>query len=1005
MTEDVQSYLGEVTMASLISDEHLELALVDQRERMRHFLKKRPAEDTLDGLHRPKKRHRRSAMQVGCHMHSVFSGWLPAGAFHFQIPAEKDKRLPAILWPRCTLVPDQGADNVALSSHWNRKLGLNVDFPFDVHCHGLHNDITNGIAAGGLGDHLQLSLVRLNCSSSPWGEATRWKQANEQLTETFTFEDDRQDVAWQELLPCMLKDPHGADFVSSADPSYDYREYVKAGNHPFINKGEKVVKNRFVKVIRALREESQHPTLRKYGWLKCCVEMDMLGSRRFAELSRQQQLSHLRGTSRHRDTPVDAALRKACANQMVVSLMSYMADDTVPKDKIIVSSATPWEQQFGKTNAELRSVNNSRPYTVRMLNGEFLLICEQTFGQLSDVGQLEYCEFTLPANADVETLDPVSLAKENELAEDFRGCTEGIVGARFKRMAKFLLSWSSRCAFFTEDSEKTQTEINVMRNDHKNYEDILKPQVARVPGIQAVLHRSPWDTMPELQVFEVLRDAGFKISAPVGDFFRQATNVVLQEQIAEDCFNVIKREVSYQNKVGSLQTDFANLIKSQTASVKHNYKEVVMPQVPVGHALALPKEAYRVRYHTMPRDLLQISGHKQAVDYFNPGATDVTLPYADFPFVDKVISQDEVDHLGNAWLGAACVPLCGFVLRHKSPDGDGPGPWVLPLAHFKDGAFVGWPMQERRVPFSDIFYFRHMTGVKDIRDYFHSLVQPDNWQAMQVVSKSPASIVKEHGRGKSRLLVGGACIQLVQNGPIGDFLEVFADLAFGNMNKTWMSRLCKLKGIAEAPSDTLETLESAVRKFRSGLSDVDVMQRLSKRMVCPWVGEHNAITTFLDVEDSHLLFTHEDHLNFTGLKNKCRAGMDQTNAFQKSWQKRATELKIFPPAVPVPKAKTKAKGKGKGGAGGGGDPPRAPPEGDLQHSDLKPYCPPGGFIWRGNHAGCWASHYPPFRRYSASWHAYGHRESALMCLRSLWKHHHDLRGEELSACPIVGLFT
>ena len=196
----MQSYLGEVTLASLMSDDALDMTLDDRRERMRHFLQRKPEEDLLGGLHRPKKRHRRSAMQVGCHLHSVFKGWAPEAAFQWQVPVETEKRIPAIQRPCGSLVPDQGADNVSLANRWSRRLHLNIDWPFDVHCHGLHNDILLGIQAGGKHDHLQLSLIRMNVSCSPWGEATRWKQANEQLQETFDFSSHRSDLAFQETL-------------------------------------------------------------------------------------------------------------------------------------------------------------------------------------------------------------------------------------------------------------------------------------------------------------------------------------------------------------------------------------------------------------------------------------------------------------------------------------------------------------------------------------------------------------------------------------------------------------------------------------------------------------------------------------------------------------------------------------------------------------------------------------------------------------------------------------
>ena len=48
---------------------------------------------------------------------------------------------------------------------------------------------------------------------------------------------------------------------------------------------------------------------------------------------------------------------------------------------------------------------------------------------------------------------------------------------------------------------------------------------------------------------------------------------------------------------------------------------------------------------------------------------------------------------------------------------------------------------------------------------------------------------------------------------------------------------------------------------------------------------------------------------------------------------------------------------------------------------------------------------PPFKRGSFSWHAYGHRESAVLALRDCWRKYLALEGKEEEDCPIVGLFT
>ena len=163
----------------------------------------------------------------------------------------------------------------------------------------------------------------------------------------------------------------------------------------------------------------------------------------------------------------------------------------------------------------------SRPYTIRMLDGECLRVCEETSLQLSDVEQLQYCEFNLPANVDIAALSEVQIAKDDEVAATFAAICDGINVARFRRLAKFLLSWSSRCAYFTTHSDKAVDEVQDMRIDYDNYEEVLKPSALTVPGVKDILCRSPRETMPEQQVYEVVRYAGFYIPREVGEFLTQ----------------------------------------------------------------------------------------------------------------------------------------------------------------------------------------------------------------------------------------------------------------------------------------------------------------------------------------------------------------------------------------------------------------------------------------------------------------------------------------------------
>ena len=73
---------------------------------------------------------------------------------------------------------------------------------------------------------------------------------------------------------------------------------------------------------------------------------------------------------------------------------------------------------------------------------------------------------------------------------------------------------------------------------------------------------------------------------------------------------------------------------------------------------------------------------------------------------------------------------------------------------------------------------------------------------------------------------------------------------------------------------------------------------------------------------------------------------------------------------------------------------------------LKPFVPPGGYIWKGRKSRNWSGHYPPFQRHSASWAMYGMTGSAVVVLRELWRRHAEANpGLEMPKdCAVGNLF-
>jgi hypothetical protein len=169
------------------------------------------------------------------------------------------KRLlePAITWPRLRVTGDQGPDQVCGSGFMARVLKMNVEVWWDL-SHAAHNDVHNGIAYCGLYGHLVLSLIRLNIVNGPWAEDMWYKAIINVLDQILNREGStwRDQELFKEFLAEMLEEEGGSDLKQYPDGPDRLWERLKS-DHPFRRKGAKVVLNRFMEVVRKLREHQR----------------------------------------------------------------------------------------------------------------------------------------------------------------------------------------------------------------------------------------------------------------------------------------------------------------------------------------------------------------------------------------------------------------------------------------------------------------------------------------------------------------------------------------------------------------------------------------------------------------------------------------------------------------------------------------------------------------------------------------------------------------------------
>lgn len=427
-----------------------ELALVQEsrRERQRAFLKRKTPEGGVKAQDwRPRKRHRKSAWQWLCALHNQMTPLVPKGINYFCQAEQAQEREPPLKWPRLSISPDQGSDGLSAICYMVHHLRCNVDVAFDA-SHACWNDLLAGIKCAHLYDHLLLSMIRLNVPCGPWSEDMRYKQCVQGVQELLSTEGPGSCPLFQAFLPDMLAEAAGNDLRQHPDPAGAMWRRL-AEENPFSRKGCKVVLGRFMDVLRKSKAELAHFHQRRFMYLYVALEADMMAGSNFAKLALSK--AQPKGTDAKRESNEEAALRKACANQLVLATMFMLDPDTEMIEWLLVVTTEAWEDWHSRQNRTLRSCADSLPWLQDELRGNFLRTAVSCFQPLANELALQRCLFILPHPGWTPPQAGGILERENDMAGYMAHLVLGINFARLRRCAWMLLGWSSRSALFLTD--------------------------------------------------------------------------------------------------------------------------------------------------------------------------------------------------------------------------------------------------------------------------------------------------------------------------------------------------------------------------------------------------------------------------------------------------------------------------------------------------------------------------------------------------------------------------
>lgn len=416
--------------------------------------------------------------------------------------------------------------------------------------------------------------------------------------------------------------------------------------------------------------------------------------------------------------------------------------------------------------------------------------------------------------------------------------------------------------------------------------------------------------------------------------------------------------------------------------------------------MKLNQSLYSVRYHDMPKCFGLAPSLQATASWPSPNAEDWSTIFSDLALVDMARRNGEVEFLRFAWLGGL-LKCCGNMVVREVRGGV-EGPWRLAMGHMTDSAATAWPLKEHMVERSTSVNSPSDPAFNDPRDLFVAVLGHSWWRARGIVSFSPYSQLRKYS-AQAKSFVGGALAIRAFSHKCGEaLLSCAARSALGSMPKVCLDKLAGHLGVEVRERGLFAIVEALVRHILppSERALVDIM---ALRMCKSISKESAAITSFWEVEDAHLCFGAEDRQNFTTARSQCRDVHERQCEYTSAWRKKASACKVVEAKAkprsgvkrPTAKATAATKAMAK----------RPLPQGDMTQAEIRDLVPPRGHIWRGSLVGSWQCHMQGFSRFSASWHLYGQRESAVMCLRDLWRKYLASESMDLAECPIDGLFV
>ena len=351
-------------------------------------------------------------------------------------------------WNLLMGVADKGPDGVCAANFLKWVLRVCLDMWWDP-SHGAWGSCRYAVEFAGLGVHIFLMMIAMNCGQGEWKDGVRGCQVRTATVTVSKSMSCSENMPYQWCLPGIIKEKCWDRYAD--DPSFHeglYEHQLTGGmwekDHQKAN-----MRDFFGLIKRFDMDDSINWSEKLYG-LKCaCVEMDLWQKLEDAPADAAAPAQDKRTKLSFAQSKKDAfAIKRAAGNPIYHAYLMYADQENLMKMHIILTVTRPLHRWHQCQNVELRSVETGQKWLIQQCNGGFMKHVQATVdvvhcsnGSYEKMGVQQF-DFDPAANE----VDGAECAQQDALSAHIGDMALGCAGSRLNWGADFMHGIQKRFA-------------------------------------------------------------------------------------------------------------------------------------------------------------------------------------------------------------------------------------------------------------------------------------------------------------------------------------------------------------------------------------------------------------------------------------------------------------------------------------------------------------------------------------------------------------------------------